>query len=631
VSGSVEAVLVGAGAMLRGSFDGSVRPRDSAAPGLFVADTRLLSSLQLSLVGRQLSIASSRAAISDRTIVLLPIAARNETSDVILTLDQRVVSNGLEQSVRVQSTSRIPVTVTLRLEVGTDFADQFALRSDKQVFDRSAAIRSGRPSGHGIAFSYERQLRGAVFTSEVLISATGEPSIRLFERVGDEQRGTLEWTLQLDPGEVRTVEMSAHSSAAAISARALDRTPQPADALRDRSIGDIEALRMPCPGAPQFRIVAAGVPWFLTLFGRDSLIASTLMEPDLPGILDDTLRALAATQATVDDARRVAQPGKIVHELRVSELAVLDQIPYGRYYGSVDSTPLFLSGIAASGSPDVVRELEDSARKAVRWMLGPGGLREHGFLRYLPDPNGLIHQGWKDSLDAIAHADGTIATGAIALSEVQGYAWRALVDTARLADTVWADPGWAAELNAVASELKDRFRREFWMPNHDFPALAIDGDGRRVEVIASNAGHLLFSGILDDADARRVADRLLEADMFTGWGIRTLSSTAVRYHPLSYHNGSVWPHDTMLAAAGMQAYGFTASAHRVASGIADAAEHFDQRLPELFAGFARTDFGQPVAYAHAARPQAWAAAAGATAARLLRAQPRLDFAGPGSQ
>lgn len=622
MSSTVEAVLVGAGAMLRGSHDGSIRATDAGAPGLFVADTRLLSSLELSVVGRELSIASIRAATSDRTIVLLPIAGRNQTSDVVLTLDQRMVSNGLHQSVRVQSTSRLALTITLRLEVGTDFADQFALRSDKQVFDRSAAIRTGRPSGHGLAFAYERDLGGSVFATEVLISATGEPRIQLLEPAGDEQRGALEWTLELAPGEVRTFEISAESSAKAVTVSPLDRVPQPADALRDRSIGDIEALRMPLPGAGQFRILAAGVPWFLTLFGRDSLIASTLMEPDLPGILDDTLLALAETQAAADDARRVAQPGKILHELRVSELAVLDQIPYGRYYGSVDSTPLFLSGIATSSSPALVRELESAARGAVGWMLGQGGLLEHGFLRYQPDPNGLIHQGWKDSFDAIAHADGTVATGAIALAEVQGYAWRALVDTAQLARTVWADPGWAAKLDTVASELKARFRREFWMPGHDFPALAIDGEGRRVEVVASNAGHLLFSGILDEADARRVADRLLEPDMFTGWGIRTLSSAAVLYHPLSYHNGSVWPHDTMLAAAGMQAYGFTASARRVAEGIAAAAAHFDQRLPELFGGFARADFEQPVSYAHAARPQAWAAAAGATAARILRLQPR---------
>lgn len=388
--------------------------------------------------------------------------------------------------------------------------------------------------------------------------------------------------------------------------------------LHGTAMADLQSLLMPCPGEPDLVIPAAGVPWFLTLFGRDSLISAMLVDDERPGLLAGVVRALARTQGVVDNPRRVEQPGKILHELRNSELARLDYIPYGRYYGSADSTPLFLIGLARMTDPELLRELQPAARAAVAWMRGDGGLDGTGFVRYTPDPNGLLHQGWKDSFDAISFADGRLAEGTIALSEVQGYAWRALVDTARLAREHWNDPAWAAELDAAAEALRLRFRDQFWLAAEDFPAIALDGDNIAVDSIASNAGHLLWSGILSPADAARVASRLLEPDMFSGWGLRTLSTSARLYHPLSYHNGSVWPHDTMLAAVGMLEHGLVADARVLARGIAGAATSFDDHLPELFGGFSTTEFPQPVRYAHAAAPQAWAAAAAIAAARILR-------------
>jgi glycogen debranching enzyme len=450
------------------------------------------------------------------------------------------------------------------------------------------------------------------------------------------------WNLELGPGDVRSIELTvapasggigrvpAEAPASAASTRAStsslsggeDRPSEARSAvLRAKALGDLRALRMPAPGLPEFGVVGAGVPWFLTLFGRDSLLTSMLVGPDLgelPGLADGVLRALAATQADAVDAPRVAQPGKIVHELRVSELATLREVPYGRYYGSVDATPLFVSAVAALGSDDAIRDLEHPVRAAVAWMRGDGGLDEHGFLRYTPDPGGLIHQGWKDSFDAVADASGRILDGPIALCEVQGYAWRALRDAAALARSHWADPEWADELDAAADALQRRFREAFWMPGHDFPALAVDADGRQADVVASNAGHLLFSGILDPADAARVTARLLEPDLFSGWGIRTLSTEAVLHHPLSYHNGSVWPHDTMVAAVGMARSGYTDEARRVAAAVVEAASHFGDRLPELFGGFDRSGLAVPIAYPHAASPQAWAAAAALAAVRLTR-------------
>jgi glycogen debranching enzyme len=613
-------VTVGAGAMFRSAADGSLRAGVRGVGGLFVGDTRLLSTFDLTANSSTLEVASTRPGDGERSIVLLPAVPRNAMGDFVLTRRQRLTSIGLEESIEVRNITARPVDVVLGLECATDFADQFMLRSDKRVFDRSDAHRSVEVTEAGLRLGYQRGVDGKDFSATVQIMVTGEPTVTASD--GDILGGHFSWKMSLAPGERRQIEVSARSvgaPAAVVSPLPLRQLAgEQSDALREQSLRDIQALRMPCPSLPHLTVLAAGVPWFLTLFGRDSIIASMLSEPDLPGLLDDTLRALAATQATETDDRRIAQPGKIVHELRQSELAQLDEIPYGRYYGSVDSTPLFLIGLAACSTREVIVDLESAARAAVDWMLGAGGITEFGFLRYIPDPNGLIHQGWKDSHDAVAHADGTIATGAIALCEVQGYAWRALMNTAALAREVWSDPDWAARLEAIALELAARFRREFWVPELDFPALAIDGSGRRVDVVASNAGHLLFSGMLDQADAVRVGERLLEPDMFTGFGLRTLSSGARLYHPMSYHNGSVWPHDTMVTAVGMKAYGMDDAALALASGIASAAAAFDNRLPELFGGFSRADFDLPVGYAHAATPQAWAAASGAAASRLLR-------------
>jgi glycogen debranching enzyme len=603
--------------MLQSGTNGAVLAGNASSPvsGLFVRDTRVLSELEIEVVGRKLLVSSATQTNRTRTVVFVPETARNEPSDILLTLNQSVSAAGLNQKITVHNTRNIPVTAVLRVNVAADFADQFVLRSDKRTFDRSGASTTATPGPAGVTFTYARERNGRQFTAGLTVNATDAPVVTL---AGDEPAAVLEWKLDLTASERRTIQVGFQANRTENSVRALLRAggygPNP---LRDRSLDDLEALRMPCPTAPGLTVLAAGIPWFLTLFGRDSLIASMLAEPALPGILDDVLLALAATQAQEFDPRLIAEPGKIVHELRVSELAVLDQIPYGRYYGSVDSTPLFLVALARCRDHGLIRELESSARAAVEWMLGPGGIHEHGFLRYQPDPEGLLHQGWKDSHDAIAHADGRIANGAIALCEVQGYAWRALTDTARLAREVWEDNVWAESLERTASQLRQRFRDEFWMPASDFPALALDGEGRRVEVVASNAGHLLYVGMLGPEDAQKVANRLLQEDMFTGWGLRTLSKNAVLYHPLSYHNGSVWPHDTMLAAIGMESYGLSIEARLLAEGLTDAAAHFSFRLPELFGGLDREEYPQPVAYPHAARPQAWSAAAGVAAAALL--------------
>ncbi|WP_144709877.1 glycogen debranching N-terminal domain-containing protein [Curtobacterium pusillum] len=616
-------VLVGGGSMLRSDDDGSIRQlRDDPARGLFLRDCRALSARVLLVDGRPLDVAAVTASRSVRSVVLLPRGTRNESSDVLVVLTQRVSTDGLDEWVTVRNTGHADREVEVALEVAVDAADPFALRSDKRTFDRSDAVRTITPDAHGVLVTHRRREYAIAFRTESDAPLTDvavderDTSARLVRRVtvGAGQEARLAFRTRVADGAVA-------GSADPAPAPAWPSRPdvvEPRD-LRSRAQDDLRALRMPAPGLPAATadVVGAGVPWFLTLFGRDSLLTALLAGDDAPDLLVPVLRALAAEQATAFDAARVAEPGKLPHEIRIDELATLDEVPYRHYHGSVDVTPLFL--VALAEAPDAVaRELEPAARAAVEWMRGPGGLGEHGFLRYTPDPAGLVHQGWKDSEDAVAHADGRVVdSGAIALCEVQGYAWRALVDTAAVAREVWGDPAYAVALEGEAAALRTRFRDAFWSDRLDVPVLALDGDGARVEVVSSNIGHLLWSGILWPHDARIVTDRLLEDDVFSGWGLRTLATGTARYAPLSYHNGSVWPHDTALAAVGMAAYGHTEQARVVAEGLLAAAEACDGTLPELFGGVERAAFPVPVSYRQAARPQAWAVAAVFAALRLV--------------
>lgn len=630
---SAVSVLVAHGAMMRGAADGSVGSAEAPAlgtEGLYVADTRLLSRWILEIDDSTFWDVGTVRSPGRRDTALSPVARRNQTHDLFVFRSQELDAGGLTETLSIRNLGREPITARLVLRAGTDFADQFTVRTDGRRFDLSGASSNlSVDDGGALTFDYSHTFRGRTFTAGTRVTSSIPASVRLEPAVDRFVGAVLSWELPVGPGESRSLSISARSTTAnattaagAAGAAAGAGVVHDAEggtedsALRRQCLTDLDSLLMPCPVKPELTIPAAGLPWFLTLFGRDSLLSSLLTRAERPELLADVLRAMAATQGTVDDPARVEQPGKMVHEVRISELAQLGAVPYGRYYGTVDSTPLFLMALGEVTDPELLRELEQPARAAVDWMLGDGGLRATGFLRYTPDPNGLLHQGWKDSFDAVAGADGRQPEGAIALAEVQGYAWRGLRECARVAAGHWGDADWADTLRVLADELKARFREAFWMEAHDFPALAVDGEGTQLDSLASNAGHLLWAGILDPEDARAVATRLLEPDFFTGWGIRTLAEDQFYYHPMSYHNGSVWPHDTMLAAEGMAAYGLLDQARTVANGMRDAAAHFGNTLPELFGGFSRTDFPVPVTYHHAGSPQAWAAAAGLTAERL---------------
>ena len=381
------------------------------------------------------------------------------------------------------------------------------------------------------------------------------------------------------------------------------------NAVIERSIGDLQMLVSSIDGQEFF---AAGIPWFATLFGRDSIVTALQTLAYEPAIARHTARLLAHYQGDRVDDWRDEQPGKILHSLRVGEMARLGEIPHTPYYGSVDATPLFLILIgryaAWTGDIELFESLRDNVELALHWMSTDADQNHDGYIEYAStSERGLINQGWKDSGDAIVDSDGHLADPPIALVEVQGYAYQARMLIADLYERT-GEAGRAKELRDEAAKLRERFNRDFWMEKESFYALALEKGDAQLTVISSNPGHALWAGIADDDKARAVVDRLMQPDMYNGWGIRTLSHEEKRYNPVGYHLGTVWPHDNSMIAVGFRRYGFDREAHQILSGLVEAAMHFDgYRLPELFAGFARDEYDDPVRYPVACHPQAWAA------------------------
>ena len=462
----------------------------------------------------------------------------------------------------------------------------------------------------------------------------------------------LKWTLSLGPGETKVLSWTTWCTdrpAPALAEHDGDGTDRPADhaalfpdvprvsadegaaayhawergttsVLSDhelfnlvvkRSVSDLRLLVNEGPG-PDQRYVSAGVPWFTTLFGRDSLISAFQALAFRPQIAVEILDVLAAYQATVEDPSRDAEPGKILHELRSGEMARSGELPHTPYYGSVDSTPLWLILFGATfdwtGDMAMVDRLWPNAMAALEWIDRYGDRDGDGFVEYeRRSDRGLLNQGWKDSSDAIRDRHGREAVPPIALAEVQGYVYDAKRRMSRLA-AIRGDTDLAIRLDAEADQLATRFELAFWMDDRRYYAMALDGNKRQADAIASNAGHCLWSGIVLPDRARDVVDQILRPSMFSGWGVRTFAADQPGYNPIGYHTGTVWPHDTSLIAAGFKRYGFDDASNRLVGQMMEAAQGFqDFRLPELFCGFDRTDAHTPVPYPVACSPQAWAA------------------------
>jgi glycogen debranching enzyme len=526
----------------------------------------------------------------------------------------------------------------VELELASDFADLFEVKEG-----RVAKVGTVTCEQHGssMEFTYTRGTfrRGLrVHFSEVPRFAGSASFERLVPAHGSWSL-CVQFTPFIDNTEItpryrcgQPVERAAPSTRLETWRRNLPKLETDHDDLRhlvNRSTEDLAALRLFDPEWPDRSVVAAGAPWFMTVFGRDSLITSwmcTLVDSELPL---GTLQTLALYQGTEVDPLTEEEPGRILHEMRFGETARLSLGGGSIYYGSIDATPLFVMLVGEldrwGNHPEEMAALLPAADRALTWMDTFGDRDGDGYLEYQrTSDRGLANQGWKDSWDSVHLVDGTLAATPIALCEVQGYRYGALVARAEIARRR-GDDTLADTLEARAVELKIRFNHDFWLEDRGWLAIGLDRDKRPIDSLTSNMGHCLWTGILNEEHAAVVAKRLLSPEMFSGWGIRTLATSMHRYNPVSYHNGSVWPHDNALCAAGLIRYGFAEEAHQVMRGIIDAGTYFGHRLPELFGGFSNAEFGFPVAYPTSCSPQAWAAAVPLLFLRsLLRLEPDHD-------
>ena len=621
-------------------MDGDIRPARSSGEGLYAQDTRHLSELTLMCGGTTpvlLSAAteSGHHAVINATNPSLVSAdgaiVPQETLNVQRTL---LIGDRLFVRVTVRNYSRAPVATELGVALAADFADVFEVRGlERQTTGTVLApgIDEGALRFGYVAADGERR--------ETLVELTPAPA----EMRIDGARVGVVWDLDLDPGAAAMFQItvtprspgSSDSMAAGgrrSAGHAAERTTARASAAHDEWVGscarivsdrpgfdrlidaslrDLHALLMEVGGE---RLPAAGIPWYVAPFGRDSLLTGCETLMINPDVARGTLLVLANLQARVEEAWRDAEPGKILHELRGGELARTDHIPHTPYYGTVDATPLFL--MVAGGyfrwtlDLETMRRLRPAFDAALEWIDRWGDRDGDGFVEYeRRAPAGLVNHGWKDSHDSIVHRDGSLAEGPIALVEVQGYVYEAKRRIADVYDAMGDAPR-ATRLREEARVLRVAFNEAFWDSEEGFFALALDGAKQRVASVTSNPAHCLYCGIIDEDKAPLVAERLMAPDMFSGWGIRTLSSDSPAYNPMSYHNGSVWPHDNAIAAAGLKRYGFADGAVRVASALFEvAADARDLRLPELFCGFDRYESRAIVPYPVACIPQAWAAAA----------------------
>lgn len=605
--------------------------------GLLVRDTRHLTHVEVTVAGEPARHLGT-GVIGARTAHFHGyVALADHGPDAPLEIERirHVVPDGLDEEFVLRLWSAEPVEVELAIEFGCDFADIFEVRQMRLGgVELGSIVAAVDAAGHitfrndandlttTIGFDHPPHAVHAGRASWSVRLERGQPwRMRLSARAGVD--GEIPMQLGTAPGR------------AAVSATSVRSDPPELARACRQATADFHALSMPDAMAPERRLLAAGIPWFVALFGRDSLIASHQVRAFDPARMHETLAALAARQGQVDDPANDEAPGKILHEVRLTRRQWLGSGTAGGarpYYGSIDATPLFLMLLATAvrfGLPrEAARGLLPAARAALAWMRGPGDPDGDGFLEYRPTgPRSLANQAWKDSQNAVQFADGQLADGPIAMVEVQGYAARARRDLADVLAWLGEDRD-ADELHAEAEAVRAHVRESYWIPSTGdrpgFFAMALDGEKRQVASVASNMGHLLWCDVPSPDEAREVAEHLTSPALASGWGLRTLSAEMAGFNPISYHAGSVWPHDTAIACEGLRRYGLDPAALRLAAAIIDAAMFFDGRLPELFGGHRRDEGDVPVPYPNACSPQAWAAGVPLTlVATLLGLEPDI--------
>lgn len=630
---------------LRGDIEAT--PTDTT--GLFAFDTRYLSRWRLTIDGTTLnSLSTDDLQYFSAQFFLVPGTGTIYVDADLSIIRKRAVGKGFHEDLIILNHKEKAVDLEVKIEAGSDFADLFEVK-DKlaKKGEFYTTVTDGRLVLGYRRETYERETWiTSTVPAEIANTETNRPTLTYHAHI--EPHG--QWDTGLDVSLGKILKGIGYPTAKYHSA---EEHAQPdmkkdldgwiADAPRlvcewetltdtyKRSLVDLAALRFYPMGVPGAALPAAGLPWFMTVFGRDSVLTSLQALPFAPDLAESTLRTLAGRQGRRVDDFRDEEPGKIMHEQRFGEMTAFLERPHSPYYGSADVTPLFLVLLDEyerwTGDTELVRRLEPNAREALEWIDNYGDRNGDGYIEYARrnEETGLENQCWKDSWNSIVFADGTLSKLPRATCEIQGYAYDAKVRCARLAREIWGDHALADRLDREAVELKLRFNRDYWIPERQFFALAIDGDGRQVDSLTSNIGHLLWSGIADDEKAEACVRHLMSDKLYSGWGIRTMAEGEGAYNPIGYHVGTVWPFDNSFIALGLRRYGYRDEAARVGYGILEAARFFRGRLPEAFGGYRRGRTQFPVEYPTACSPQAWSTGAPLLILRaLLGLEPVAD-------
>ena len=610
----------------------------SAPQGLFVLDTRILSELQVRVDGEA---PESLGVVQEdpfaATFVHRIRATVPHIEGAVVLVRRRWVGEGMREDLVIRNYGTAPAEHLLQMQLDADFADLFEVKDGRATDPSNVVTREL----DGMTYRLEARPHGSRRGCTVAFSAAPTPGPdgfcwRVSVEPGDEWHLCLEVTASIDgiaiPGQYRCgqpVERALPKERLALWRESVPKVetdnPALAQAVR-RAADDLGSLRMFDPDDPTRTVVAAGAPWFMALFGRDSILTAWMALIADPALALGILQTLARLQGSDVDPVTEEQPGRIAHEVRFGPQGVLALAGKHVYYGTTDATPLFvmlLGELRRWGLADAeVQSLLPHADRALAWIAEFGDGDGDGYVEYAPmTDQGLANQGWKDSWDAIRFADGRFAAPPIALCEVQAYTYGAYMARWHFAEEA-GDTATARRYATLAANLKAAFNRDFWLEDRQAFALALDGDKRPVDAIASNMGHCLWTGIIDEDKASPVAEWLAGNDLHSGWGVRTLASSMAAYNPVSYHNGSVWPHDNGIIAAGLMRYGFVDHAHRVITAMLDVAQHGGGRLAELFCGFDRAEVPTPIEYPSSCSPQAWSAASPLLMVRtLLRLDP----------
>jgi glycogen debranching enzyme len=617
------------------SANGDIEAKPDHPHGLFFKDMRHLSHWVLKLNGARLEVLSTDAIeYYFAQFFCVPPRGTIYKDQIVSVIRRRYVGEGFSEEIEVMNHDTSAHQFELRMEADTDFADLFEV---KDVLPKKGEYYHEFKNGK-LVLGYRREQ----FVRETIL----ESSIRPTRTEG--RHSSFQFTLQ--PKSTWTIELQVKPVVGKVvhvpkyaaredranaksnlrgglqewmhSAPEISAYPDQIRMLYLRSIVDLAALRFYPETSPEDSVPAAGLPWFMALFGRDSLITSYQTLPFVPELSATTLRVLAHTQGKVVDDFREEEPGRILHELRVGEMTFFKERPHSPYYGTTDATPLFLILLDEyerwSGDINLVRELEPAARAALKWIDEYGDRDHDGYVEYQRKTDlGLENQCWKDSWNSILFADGTVAPAPIATCEIQGYVYDAKKRCARLAREIWGDETLADRLEDEADALKQRFNKDYWIKDRQFFAIALDGKKRKVNSLTSNIGHLLWSGIVDDEKVPAIVSHLMGPKLFSGWGVRTMAEGEAGYNPIGYHNGTVWPHDNSIIAAGLYRSGYRKEASVLVSRTFMASRFFNYRLPETFAGYGMHETGFPVQYPTASSPQAWAAGAPMLGMRVI--------------